>query len=64
MSKRDWWLGITMLMVALLVHAALPRYEWRTMDGWVVVRVDRWTGHASAGRVSRAGDVVKIVFSE
>lgn len=65
MSKRDWWLGISLLIVTFLFHAVLPRYEWHSMDGWVIVRVDRWTGRVSAGRVSRdAGDAVKLVFTD
>jgi hypothetical protein len=46
MSRRDWWLGIVLVVVALFVHAAFPRYEVRPMNGYVV-RVDRWTGTIS-----------------
>lgn len=44
MTRRDWWIGIGLVVVALLLHAALPRYEWenRGNGGWA--RVDRWTG--------------------
>ena len=51
MTRRDWWLGVLVVVVALLVHAGLPRYEWRTSAENVVVaiRIDRWTGAAELG---------------
>ena len=47
-SRRDWWIGIVLVVLAILVHALVPRYEYQH-DGpgsiaWV--RVDRWTGRA------------------
>ena len=52
MSKRDWWLGAFVVLVALLAHAALPRYEWLTVSPRVVLRGDRWTGTVSVGTVT------------
>jgi hypothetical protein len=50
LTRRDWWIGIALLVAALLVHAALPRYEWRdTLGGRQAVRIDRWTGGAVWG---------------
>lgn len=52
MTRRDWFLGIAVLVAALLFHAAFPRYEYRTVDGPAVgVRVDRWTGTATMVRL-------------
>lgn len=41
-----------LIAIAVLVHALLPRYEWRDPGGdnpRVYVRVDRWTGRAQLG---------------
>ena len=27
MRRVDWWLGVGLLVVAILLHAAIPRYE-------------------------------------
>ena len=49
-TRRDWWIGVGVIVVALLGHALIPqyvpRYEWRheVDDAWL--RVDRWTGNA------------------
>lgn len=40
---RGWLAGALLL---LLVHAAFPRYDWRTV-GLTLVRVDRWTGQTT-----------------
>ena len=45
MSRRDWWLGVGLVVAALLFHALFPRYDVRV--GIVPVRVDRWTGTIS-----------------
>jgi hypothetical protein len=45
MTRRDWWLGIAVVVLTLLLHAAVPRYEWRTA-GRGMLRIDRWTGQA------------------
>ncbi len=42
MTRRDWWLGLALLLVAGVCYALFPRYECRTSDHFV--RVDRWTG--------------------
>ena len=51
MTRRDWWIGITLVALALLAHAALPRYEWRGTVPYLV-RIDRWTGRAERGSMS------------
>lgn len=48
-TRRDWWIGVGLIVLALLAHALLPRYEWRTpteraAQAHVLTRVDRWTG--------------------
>ena len=42
MDSKDLWkvvlaIGFT---VALILHAMFPRYEWRTLAGRAVVRID------------------------
>lgn len=50
MTRRDWWLGMAALVIAVLLHAAVPRYEWRPLAGTIgFVRIDRWTGRAQLG---------------
>jgi hypothetical protein len=40
------FLGAVLVAVAILVHAIVPRYEWRAVDanGSAIVVYDRWTG--------------------
>lgn len=53
MTPRRWWLGVAVLTCAVLAHAAFPRYDWRPVTGQptVLIRVDRWTGTATWGRI-------------
>lgn len=55
MTTRTWWIGITILALALLAHAALPRYEWRSLPERpsMMIRVDRWTGVATYGQLDK-----------
>ena len=48
MTARAWWLGVTAIVLAILVHALVPRYEWRAVEGnrFELIRIDRWTGRA------------------
>lgn len=48
MTRRDWWLAIGILSLAIGLHALLPRYEWR-QEGRAFVRIDQWTGRAELG---------------
>ncbi len=45
-SRREWWLGVGLVFVALMAHALLPRYEYTAFgpQNPDVIRVDRWTG--------------------
>jgi hypothetical protein len=45
-SKTSYWLGVLVLALALLAHAALPRYEVQPVPGRPLnaLRTDRWTG--------------------
>ena len=48
-TRRDWWLGVVLIVGAILVHATVPRYEWqglRNRRGDEYLRIDRWTGQA------------------
>ena len=38
--------------IGLLLHAAVPRYDWREVDNpAVLLRIDRWTGATELGTV-------------
>ena len=54
MTRRDWWLGIALVAVVLVLHALVPRYDYRATDqpGEVWMKIDRWTGDASLVRLS------------
>jgi len=47
MTARQFWMGVIVLVVAILAHAvigaAYPRHEFRTW-GDNLIRCDRWTG--------------------
>jgi hypothetical protein len=46
-TRRDWWLGVAVVALALVLHAIVPRYEVLIgAQGWPL-RVDRWTGTVS-----------------
>lgn len=54
MTPRNWYLGLSILVVAILLHAAIPRYTWSHVESTIWTRADRWTGgielwHASNG---------------
>ena len=59
-TRRDGWLGCTLLTVALPLHAAvpacLPRYEYLTFgpENADVLKIDRWTGEQHRFVVGRA----------
>jgi len=48
-SRRDWWLGVIVLAVALVFHALAPRYDWIAHSTAGLMRIDRWTGGATLG---------------
>lgn len=33
MTRRDWWIGVAVVGTALLLHVAMPRYEYRSIPG-------------------------------
>lgn len=49
MKRRDWWIGIALVVAAIVLHALVPRYEWRNYGSVPIVRIDRWTGRAVIG---------------
>lgn len=57
MTTRSWWLGVAIVTLAILVHAAIPRYAWRNVPEkpLMLVRVDRWTGRAEWGTLTSSG---------
>ena len=47
MTRRDWWFGIVLIVLAILVHALMPRYQFQIDQGETrtyLYRIDRWTG--------------------
>jgi hypothetical protein len=57
MTRRDWWLGVVLIVLALLVHAAVPRYTYLHVAGLMVVRTDRWFGGAEVQGMSSTNPV-------
>ena len=51
-SRRDWWIGIVLVVLAILVHALGPRYEYQQVGDVYWIRVDRWTGQAQVATVT------------
>jgi hypothetical protein len=49
MTRRDWWLGVALVVAAVLLYALVPRYEWRDAGGVPRIRIDRWTGRLVVG---------------
>lgn len=52
LTRLDWWLGVVCVSAAVVMHAAIPRYEWRDStiaSRRAMVRIDRWTGTAEIG---------------
>jgi len=66
-TRRDWWLGIALIVAAVLCHAAFPRYEWRDPGGdhAAYIRIDRWTGRSQWGSfIPVAGHELGVWISE
>ena len=60
MTRRDLYLAVAIMAMALIGHAMLPRYDWRhvgesSIGGERFVRIDRWTGDARLLLVGRDG---------
>ena len=60
MTRRDWWLGILVLVAALFAHSAMNRYSWHLYDvegqgqnARALVRIDRFTGTVTHEPVPR-----------
>ena len=54
-SRRDWWIGVVLVVLAILVHALVPRYEYQQVGSVLWIRVDLWTGRAQAATVTADG---------
>lgn len=53
MTRRDWWLGVGLVVATVLFHAVFPRYEFygfadSAVQGWR--RYDRWSGVTTVER--------------
>ena len=48
-TKWDWWIGVILIVMAVLTHALIPRYEWHHDEARSIywTRMDRWTGSAA-----------------
>lgn len=50
MSKRDWWTGVFIVALALVLYAGTHRYEWMLAGPpsgvQQLIKLDRWTGRA------------------
>jgi hypothetical protein len=51
MTRLDWWLGILLLVSAIVAHAAMNRYSWHLysvggqgQNARALVKIDRFTG--------------------
>ena len=71
-SRRDWYIGVAILVLALLFHAAVPRYEWRhpglgfagnVADGAFFTDGYRWPGSRWI-RIDRWTGRIEIVDAE
>jgi hypothetical protein len=54
-TPRKWWLGVAIIAIAILLHAAIPRYQWQHTSGVVWTRTDRWTGSIEVYRMTGEG---------
>jgi hypothetical protein len=69
MSAKDVWTYalLVVMAVALLLHAFVPRYDWRTIDetGSIsIVVYDKWTGRFQRGVYDADGNLsVMTVFT-
>ena len=53
MTRRDIWVAVALVLVAAVLYLAFPRYEWRGGGSAPLIRIDRWTGEAVAGRYTQ-----------
>ena len=60
MTRRDWWLGVLAIVTIVLLHALIPRYEYRNLGPsenlGLFTRIDRWTGRAEVVAVTDRGE--------
>src|SRR5436309_10568446 len=46
MTRRDYWIGIGLIVTVLFLYLIFPRYEYRGFGhGVALLRIDHWTGH-------------------
>ena len=64
MTRRDWWLGVAVVAVAILLHTFVPRYEYRDFHGAPMVRVDRWTGRSTIGHFDKGEWTLPVASAE
>jgi hypothetical protein len=69
MSEKDLlkYAVLVVIAVAVLLHAFVPRYDWRTVEGTSSVSIvvyDKWTGRFQRGVYHDDGDLnVMTVFT-
>jgi hypothetical protein len=51
MTRRDWWIGILVLVAVIVAHSAMNRYSWHLyqvngqgQNARALVKIDRFTG--------------------
>ena len=56
-TRLDWWVGVVLVVLAILAHALVPRYEYQqtAASGIAWIRVDLWTGQAQLVAVTADG---------
>ena len=71
LRRQDWWCGVLLIVLILVLHSALPRFQWLpaqhpsetsaqlAISVWL--RVDGWTGEARLFRFGREQDRGRLV---
>ena len=56
MTRRDWSLAVVVVVMAVVLHALFPRYQWQANTQQAgMVRIDRWTGRTVYRSMSSDG---------
>ena len=64
MKARDWWLGVTAIVLAIVFHALFPRYDFRITTGGPAARIDRWTGDLQVARDGQWRSLTSVTDDE
>ena len=64
-TRRGWWLGVLLITAALMLHALLPRYEFRwEASAAGMARFDRWTGTVELALIKAPPPWLRVVGPE